>query len=145
MFLRLLVAYDGSSHAERALAKAVELACANNGKLTIVTAVPEPWDWTVATGYVPPISLGDLREQAERSCQRRLDAAVAGVPAELSVTSVLKHGAAGPAIIDQVHAGDHDLIVMGTRGRGELRSLLLGSVSHEVLQESPVPVLVTPE
>jgi nucleotide-binding universal stress UspA family protein len=68
MLLRLLVAYDGSPHAERALTKAVELACATNGKLTIVTAVPEPWDWTVAT---------------------------AGVPAELSVTSVLKHGAAG--------------------------------------------------
>jgi nucleotide-binding universal stress UspA family protein len=142
MFHRLLVAFDGSPHAHQALAEAIDLAQTNNGRLTVMTLVPEPSAWTLGGGFDVPISLSELNEQIRREYQTMLDTAVATVPDDLPVTTVLKPGAAGPAIVDEAGVGAHDLIVMGSRGRGELRSLLLGSVSHHVLQASPIPVLV---
>jgi len=47
-----------------------------------------------------------------------------------------------PALIRQFKDGQHDLVVMGSRGRGAVRSALLGSASHYVLNHSPVPVLI---
>lgn len=142
MFQRFLVAFDGWPHAKRALVEAIDLAQTNNGGLTVMTLVPEPSAWTLGGGFDVPTDLSDLNEQIRREHQTMLDAAVATVPDDLPVTAVLKHGAAGPAIVEGAGNGDHDLIVMGSRGRGALRSLLLGSVSHHVLQASPVAVLV---
>jgi hypothetical protein len=44
--------------------------------------------------------------------------------------------------LEQIKTGHHDLLIMGSRGRGAVRSVLLGSVSHYVLNHSPVPVLI---
>ena len=139
MFRRLLVAFDDSPHARRALAEAVELAKRTNAQLTIVTVVPEPSTW-VSAGY----GLAPAAEpvQPEQLARGALDRAVSAVPHDLPVTILLRRGPAAQAILDQVEAGGHDLVVMGTRGRGDLSSLLLGSVSHRVLRESRVPVLV---
>jgi nucleotide-binding universal stress UspA family protein len=141
MFRRLLVAFDGSSHAQRALAEAIELAQTNSGTLTVIAVAPQPSFW-VFSSYDAPINVDRVSIEIERSYQAMLDGAVRTVPADLPVIKILKRGPAGPAIVDEANAGGHDLVVMGSRGRGELRSLLLGSVSHHVVQASHVPVLV---
>lgn len=145
MFTRILVAVDGSAHAERALAEAVDLAKLNGAALTVMAVVPDPSPWLLGGGwggYAPPVTLDELSQEAEGQYRAMLDDAIKDVPGEVAVDTVLVHGEPASAILGQIAAGDHDLVVMGSRGRGEVRSLLLGSVSHDVLQTSHVPVLV---
>jgi nucleotide-binding universal stress UspA family protein len=142
VFRDLLVAFDGSSHAQRALAEARDLAQANAGRLTVMTVVPEPSTWALSSGYGAAVNLDALMAEIELEYQTMLDRALDTMADDVSVNKILTRGPAGPSIVAEARANDHDLIVMGSRGRGELRSLLLGSVSHHVLQASPVPVLV---
>jgi nucleotide-binding universal stress UspA family protein len=141
MFHRLLVAYDDSSHAERALTTAIGLAQANHAELTVMTVCPDVHDMVL--GYAAPAAdFNDIRHELELGFHAMLDAAIATVPADLPVKKILGRGDPARSIVEQARLGNHDLIVMGSRGRGDLRSLFLGSVSHHVLQSSPIPVLV---
>jgi nucleotide-binding universal stress UspA family protein len=141
MFQRLLMAFDGSRHAQQALTEAIDMAQTNGGTLTVISVAPAPSVWAMS-GYDVPIDVDRVSKELEREYQSMLDGAVNRIPADLPVTKILKQGAPGPEIAGEANAGDYDLVVMGSRGRGELRSLLLGSVSHRVLQSSHVPVLV---
>ena len=83
-----------------------------------------------------------LAQETEREYRKLLDSAVDALPQNLSVTKILAHGRPGGRILEQLQTGKHDLAVMGSRGRGEVSSLLLGSVSHQVLNASPAAVLI---
>ena len=150
MFRRLLVAYDDSSHAQAALAEAVDLAGAVDGSLTIIAVAPPrarqraaaaPPLWGMGGEYWAPVNADDLNSRVDQAYEAMLERAADTVPVNIEVTKILEHGSAYSAIVDEAGKG-HDLVVMGSRGRGELYSLLLGSVSHHVLQASPIPVLV---
>ena len=58
------------------------------------------------------------------------------------MTAVLSEQPIRVALSRQIANGHHDLVVMGSRGRGAVRAALLGSVSHHVLHHCPVPVLI---
>lgn len=143
MFRDILVAIDGSADARRALGEAIDLAERNNARLTILASVPDPSGWLLTGGaYVGAIDFTALAEESEREYRTLLEEAAAAVPDDLPVTKLLAHGPPGDRILDQLRDGPHDLVVLGSRGRGEVRSLLLGSVSHHVLNSSPGAVLV---
>src|SRR5207302_3629304 len=83
-----------------------------------------------------------LTRDAEAKAEAILSHARDRVPDDVSVTTVLTKDPVMPALISQIETGRHDLVVVGSRGRGAVRSALLGSVSHYVLHHSPVPVLI---
>jgi nucleotide-binding universal stress UspA family protein len=140
MFHNILVAVDGSQHADQALADAIDLADREHARLTLFTAVvpPPTAAFFGATGDAVAAVFQDVEAQAETILRRARDR----VPEHLSVTTVLSTEPVEPALIRQIKNGHHDLVVMGSRGRGAVRSALLGSVSHYVLHHSPAPVLI---
>jgi nucleotide-binding universal stress UspA family protein len=138
VFRNILTAIDDSETAGRAFDAAAELASSLNARLTVISVVPE-----VSSGaYRAPIDLQALRAEVERDTERLLRDAVDRLPPDLPVTKILKHGDAGKRIVEQVEAGDHDLLVMGSRGRGRIASNLLGSVAAHVFFHTHVPMLV---
>ena len=136
MFRSILVAWDGSPHAKRALAEAIDIARAQGARLTLLTVAAPLQAW--AGPYVVPISEADLTRAAERIAAEGEALVPDGVP----VSSRTAEGHAGSALLKRAKAADHDLIVMGSRGRGAVRSAVLGSVSHYVLNHARVPVLI---
>ncbi len=140
MFHNILVAIDGSPDAEQALAQAIDLAECEHARLTVFSAVVAPPTTAYAgvSGEVVAMLADDARADAEASLQRALEL----VPHQVSVSTVLSEEPVRPTLLRQIKHGRHDLIIMGSRGRGAVRSVLLGSVSHYVLHHSPVPVLI---
>ena len=140
MFRNILVCVDGSAHAERALSEAIDLATAERSRLTILTAIPRPPYWAcnpVTAAAVEPLA-ADLAAEAKAT----LNAAVDRVPEFIPVTKILTHQPIREALMARLRSGEHDLLVMGSRGRGALTASILGSVSHYALNHSPIPVLI---
>ena len=138
MFRSILVAVDNSPAAERALDEAIDLARAEGARLTLINVATPPKVLFPSTYVVPLTS----EEEQEQEAQKVLDAAEARVPDGVPVSTVVRTGPAVEAILERAEQGQHDLIVMGSRGLGAAGALLLGSVSRGVLAHSPVPVLI---
>jgi nucleotide-binding universal stress UspA family protein len=140
MFHDILVAIDGSPDADEALRQAIDLADSEHARLTIFSAVVTP----AAVTYVGVSGnvLADLTRDSEAEADATVRAAVALVPDDVSVSTVLSHEPVRTGLLHQIEDAQHDLLVMGSRGRGALRSALLGSVSHYALHHSPIPVLI---
>ncbi len=140
MFQNILVAIDGSADADRALTQAIDLAESEHARLTLFSAVVTP----PAAAYFGGGGglAATIARDADTETEKILREAVERVPDRVSVSTVLSGEPVRLALIHQITSGHHDLVVMGSRGRGALRSVLLGSVSHYVLNHSPVPVLI---
>jgi nucleotide-binding universal stress UspA family protein len=133
----ILVAFDGSPHAWRALERAGTLASASNAGLTVLSVAQQP---RVFVGpYTAPIP---SEEQLRAEAEAELAAARQSLPQDLAVKTVALTGDPADEILRQAEEDGDDLIVIGTRGHGDAVSLAIGSVSHAVLRGASVPVLV---
>jgi nucleotide-binding universal stress UspA family protein len=133
-YRNILVAHDGSADADAALEHATQLARDQHARLTLLTVAPPPHQ----PGAMGAPATPDLLECFTVAQRRAADS----IPADVSVTTQLLRGDPAETILRTVRKGEHDLIVMGSHGHSRLHRALLGSVSHRILHDSPVPVML---
>jgi nucleotide-binding universal stress UspA family protein len=137
-FTRILVAVDGSEHGVQAARVAGALARALVAHLTILTVYHAPSKDLGEPAYSRALNkvLDDSRDIAEEA---RSAVLASGGP-EADVRWLW--GSPAETIIHCARDAEHDLVVMGTHGRGRIGSALLGSVSQEVASHAGRPVVV---
>lgn len=139
MYDRILVPTDGSVYAEAAAERALELAGTVDAEVFAISVVE--------TGPFGSVRLPGDSASAEEAFTERAETFVARIAERardrgVDVTTEVREGIAVQEILECVAEIDADLVVMGTRGRGGVGQLLLGSVTEDVTRHGDVDVLV---
>jgi nucleotide-binding universal stress UspA family protein len=136
----IVVPVDGSEHANRAAQFAAKLAGDANAALTLVHVYDPP---TASLMGLEAKSREEIDAIRTADAQASFDAAQAAIGfTEASITTHALLGHPAPEIIRFAEDCGADLVVMGNRGRSELRGLLLGSVSEQVMRRATCPVTI---
>lgn len=139
--LKILIAVDGSEHANRAIEAVGRMVGSSlDLEATLVCVSPEPLfygDFTLATI--------EMIEKEQRKTQDNILGKATALAASNGVKltkAARPYGVIANEIIRTAEELRSDQIVMGTRGMGAVGSLLLGSVAQRVLHHATVPVLM---
>ncbi len=141
----ILVAYDGSPHSKESLAWAIELARPVSAQITVVK-VREPIDLIMAYGIAESSSAEKIKaklKELEDADNAIITAAKDfGQQQGMDITTLLLEGNASQVLIEYSQKHGFDLIVAGARSHGIIDRLPIGTVAHNLISVSTVPVLV---
>jgi nucleotide-binding universal stress UspA family protein len=140
LFRKVLVPYDFSPDADRALRAALDLAAKERGRVTVLHAIPRLSRVVgVPPGVFPPAVLSAaLPADQLRRLERRVAGALRGRRAPRVACSVV---VADPIVAILDAAKRSTAVVMGTLGLTGLPHLVIGSVAERVVRHAQVPVL----
>ncbi|WP_285734577.1 universal stress protein [Nocardiopsis sp. ATB16-24] len=141
---RVVVGVDGSRSSRRALRFALRQALVVGAEVVVVNS----WQVAPSTGSKGPND--DARALHEETFDRQSEEVIAGLLADvvddrtelLEISAVRTQADPVDALLEA--ANEADMLVVGSRGRGGVRGLVMGSVSQGVLRGAPVPVAVLP-
>jgi nucleotide-binding universal stress UspA family protein len=139
MYAKILVAYDGSEPARRALAQAKHLSEAFGSKLEIVHVYAYP---TFAFGEALVPIPQNYEVANYEYAQQVVQEAKARTQDNPNASVTLLQGHPAKSLIDHANESHCDLIIIGSRGLGGFKEFMLGSVSHNVVQHTKIPVLI---
>lgn len=139
--LGIVVGIDGSEGSKAALSWAIEEARLRRTPLTALTAWSIP-PIAVAYGLASAID-EEFLESVRTAASGLLDDVLAGFDQEAQGVELHAMVAEGPAVEVLVEASsDAELLVVGSRGLGGFKELLLGSVSHQCAQHAHCPIVI---
>ena len=139
--MKFLVAIDGSKSSLAAARYAAKLASAvrGNNHVTLLS-VHDDSALKLFKSYVPKGVIGDyLREMSEKDLapsRKVLDKA--GIAHDMSI----RFGSIAEQILEEIQSSGCDMVVLGSKGRGALKNLVVGSVAQKVSASANVPVLL---
>lgn len=137
----ITVGYDGTPEAEAALAEAIEVARTSAANLKVLT-VAEPSPIVYGKGAAGG-GRAAVSEAVHGMMRARLDDALGKVPADVKVEGELIDGPPAESLA-KVANEDGGVLIVGSRGFGPLRRVLLGSVSTHLVGDASCPVIVHP-
>lgn len=140
MFKHIMVAFDNSVHANRALEKAMDMAEENKALLDLITVVQLP-DYAGTIDEVDEIIRDGKKFYQDAHDRATAEAKKKGVKFNAGIL----HGHIGEAIVKYARDNRVDLIIMGSHGRSAVGRLLLGSVSNYVVKHAKCPVMIIRE
>jgi nucleotide-binding universal stress UspA family protein len=138
----IVVGVDGSDGSLAALRFALEEARLRDAELRVVAA----WRLPLAAYGGPlvppePALFEEIRDAAHGTLGKALDD-MGAARADVRVETVVGEGQAAHVLLDEARGAD--LLVVGSRGLGGFRGLLLGSVSQQCAQHAPCPLVIVP-
>lgn len=139
MFSRILVPVDGSDNSYRALDAALLLSEKLGAKVTVIHVMED-----IPVSYVVSEKLlREIVDAYKRENQLILsNCSEIATKKGLVIKTKLLQGNPGSIILDYCEKGNYDTIIMGSRGMGKFKELVLGSVSSKVLHHSSCPVMI---
>ncbi|MGH2745828.1 MAG: universal stress protein [Thermoleophilaceae bacterium] len=130
--------FDGSRESRRALAWAADLARTASARLRVLSVFERTLPASLAVGGgLPTASINDV---LRRRREEELAQAVSALEPDLDAGGTLLDGEAGGLLAEE--SGELDLLVVGSRGYGPLRAVLLGSVSSGLVRSAESPLVV---
>lgn len=134
----VIVAYDGSDIADKALSLAAKMAAVNPTRIHIIYVVTPPTYVVEALNYEE--ILEGMYYYGKQIMEKAKDQ-MSQIDQDQIITGILE---GRPSDMILQYANDHrcELIFMGSRGLGGLKELFLGSVSHDLVQRSKIPVFI---
>lgn len=141
--MKVLLATDGSAHSRAAVGRMRWLAkLVPDLHVIVLSVLPSPITVDQIAAAQTGLNYGPaIARQAESAIAAAVAELQESLPAEQIEQRVMM-GVPGDLICELAQAENAELIVMGARGAGSVRALLLGSTSHRVLQLATCPVLV---
>ena len=143
--MKILIAYDGSSHADAAVADLARAGMPTTGEARVLTVadvlMPPSFPVRLVAGELEPPSLREAPRHASRALRSAQETARKGaerlkvlLPGWLVEATALADSAAW-GVVRESDTWQPDLVVVGSHGRGAVARLVMGSVSHKVLTE----------
>lgn len=136
---KILVGVDGSEASLKAAKWAVDLASATGAAVTYAYSIV-PVVYPAEMMWVPTIEFERAQQEAAAKLlnQTREQTAQQGV----NIENITLHGSAAEAMADEAKAKAYDLLVVGSRGHGAVKRILMGSVASRLVHICERPVLV---